>query len=94
MTRQIKRGQPVISVDTKQKELVKDFKNAGREWQPEVEPEEVRAFFEESGMSDGSGTHPGLRRAAVTCLPQCPIPRHMLEGYLRPGVRIDWIRSA
>lgn len=26
--------QPVISVDTKQKELVGDFKNAGREWRP------------------------------------------------------------
>ena len=37
-----KRGQPVISVDTKKKELVGDFKNAGREWQPEGQPEEVR----------------------------------------------------
>jgi hypothetical protein len=27
--------QPVISVDTKKKELVGDFKNAGREWCPE-----------------------------------------------------------
>ncbi|SRR6266404_516452 len=37
-----KRGQPVISVDTKKKELVGDFKNPGREWQPEGQPEEVR----------------------------------------------------
>jgi hypothetical protein len=36
------RGQPVISVDTKKKELVGDFKNAGREWRPEGQPEEVR----------------------------------------------------
>jgi len=36
------RNQPVISVDTKKKELVGDFKNAGREWQPQGEPEEVR----------------------------------------------------
>jgi len=36
------RSQPVISVDTKKKELVGDFKNAGREWQPQGEPEEVR----------------------------------------------------
>jgi hypothetical protein len=36
------RGQPVISVDTKKKELVGDFKNAGREWQPQGEPEAVR----------------------------------------------------
>ncbi len=36
------RGQPVVSVDTKKKELVGDFKNGGREWQPEGQPEEVQ----------------------------------------------------
>lgn len=36
-----KRGQPVISVDTKKKELVGNFKNGGREWQPVGEPDEV-----------------------------------------------------
>ena len=35
-------GQPVISVDTKKKELVGDFANGGREWQPNGEPERVR----------------------------------------------------
>jgi hypothetical protein len=35
------RGQPVISVDTKKKELVGEFKNGGREWQPKGEPEKV-----------------------------------------------------
>jgi Rhodopirellula transposase DDE domain len=35
-------GAPVISVDTKKKELVGDFKNAGREWQPHGEPVPVR----------------------------------------------------
>lgn len=34
-------GQPVISVDTKKKELVGPYKNGGREWQPKGEPEEV-----------------------------------------------------
>ncbi len=33
--------QPVISVDTKKKELVGNFKNAGREWRPKGAPEEV-----------------------------------------------------
>jgi transposase len=33
---------PVISVDTKKKELVGDFKNGGRELRPEGEPEKVR----------------------------------------------------
>jgi len=36
------RGSPVISVDTKKKELIGDFKNAGREWQPKGEPVPVR----------------------------------------------------
>jgi transposase len=35
-------SQPVISVDTKKKELVGDFKNAGREWRPKGTPELVR----------------------------------------------------
>jgi hypothetical protein len=35
------RGQPVISVDTKKKELVGKFRNGGREWQPQGEPDEV-----------------------------------------------------
>jgi transposase len=37
-------GEPVISVDAKKKELVGDFKNAGREWQPEGQPEPVRVY--------------------------------------------------
>lgn len=36
------RGAPVISVDTKKKELVGDFKNGGREWQPQGAPVPVR----------------------------------------------------
>jgi hypothetical protein len=35
-------GQPVVSVDTKKKELVGDFKNGGREYQPAGQPEPVR----------------------------------------------------
>jgi len=36
--------QPVISVDTKKKELVGDFKNVGQEWQPKKAPEPVRVY--------------------------------------------------
>lgn len=39
-----RRGLPVISVDTKKKELVGDFKNSGREWSPKGRPEEVRVY--------------------------------------------------
>ncbi len=46
INRQVKafqgRGQPVVSVDTKKKELVGDFKNVGREWQRKGEPVPVR----------------------------------------------------
>jgi hypothetical protein len=46
-----KRGQPVISVDTKKKELVGDFKNNGSEWQPRNQPEEVRVHdFEDKEL--------------------------------------------
>lgn len=39
-----RRGQPVVSVDTKKKELVGDFKNGGREWRPKGDPEQVRVY--------------------------------------------------
>ena len=35
-------GQPVISVDTKKKELVGNYKNGGREWRPAGAPEQVK----------------------------------------------------
>jgi transposase len=37
-------GEPVISVDTKKKELIGDFKNSGQEWQPKGSPEPVRVY--------------------------------------------------
>ncbi len=40
--KQQRAGQPVISVDTKKKELVGDFKNKGQEWRPQGNPEKVR----------------------------------------------------
>jgi Rhodopirellula transposase DDE domain len=36
-----KRRQPVVSVDTKKKELVGEFKNPGEEWQPKGQPQPV-----------------------------------------------------
>jgi len=38
----LRQRQPVISVDTKKKELVGDFRNAGEEWLPKGKPDEVR----------------------------------------------------
>jgi hypothetical protein len=42
VTEQLKLRQPAISVDTKKKELVGNFKNGGREWRPHGTPEAVR----------------------------------------------------
>lgn len=39
-----RRGQPVVSVDAKKKELVGAFKNGGREWRPKGEPEPVNVY--------------------------------------------------
>jgi hypothetical protein len=38
----LKSGQPAISVDTKKKEQVGDYKNGGREWRPKGQPESVQ----------------------------------------------------
>ena len=57
-------GDPVISVDTKKKDLIGEFKNAGREWRHQGEPVTARThdFAGDSldsalpsGMSDVSG---------------------------------------
>lgn len=40
----MRNGQPVISVDTKKKELVGQFKNGGKELRPKGEPEQVKVY--------------------------------------------------
>ncbi len=37
-----KQGEPVVSIDTKKKELVGEFKNVGQEWEPQGKPVEVK----------------------------------------------------
>ena len=39
-----KAGHPVISVDSKKRELIGDFKNPGQEWQPGGTPEKVKIY--------------------------------------------------
>ena len=52
-------GQPVVSVDAKKKELVGNFKNGGREWNPKGEPERVNVydFVEELGRATPYGIY-------------------------------------
>jgi len=50
----IKAGDPVISVDTKKKELIGEFRNAGRTWRPRGEPVEVNVHdFPHLGRGKG-----------------------------------------
>jgi len=37
-------SQPVVSIDTKKKEFIGDFHNAGREYPPKGQPEQVRVY--------------------------------------------------
>jgi len=59
-------GQPVISVDTKKKELVGNIKNGGREWRPKGEPEIVRVhdfMVPENGKAIPYGVYDLTRNA-------------------------------
>jgi hypothetical protein len=59
-------GQPVISVDTKKKELVGNFRNAGREWRPKGEPERVEVhdfMVPENGKAIPYGVYDLTRNA-------------------------------
>ena len=57
--RYLARGEPVISVDAKKKELVGEFKNGGRELQPKGEPEEV-GIYDFPSQSSGRITPSGV----------------------------------
>ncbi len=54
-----KQRQPVISVDTKKKELIGNFKNHGREWRPKGRPEQV-LVYDFQGLGSGKVTPYGV----------------------------------
>lgn len=58
-TNRLAAGEPVISVDTKKKELIGHFKNNGRTWQPNGEPTEVKVydFIGEGGRANPYGVY-------------------------------------
>ena len=60
------RNEPVISVDTKKKELVGDFKNAGKQWRPKKNPHVVRVhdfIIPENGKAIPYGVYDLTRNA-------------------------------
>jgi DNA-binding phage protein len=70
------RGQPVVSVDTKKKELVGNFKNAGQEWQPKGQPVRV-------------ATHDFPSQAAGKAIPYGVYDVGQNEGWVSVGTDHD-----
>ncbi len=62
-----RRGQPVISIDTKKKEMIGNFKNGGREWEPEKHPQavEMHDFPTELGKVSPHGVFDVTRNEAM-----------------------------
>jgi hypothetical protein len=75
------RGQPVISLDTKKKELVGPFKNGGREWQPHGEPELVQV-------------HDFMDRELGKALPYGVFDVSENQGWVSVGIDHDTARFA
>ena len=77
----IKRGQPVISVDTKKRELVGDFKAVGREFEPKGKPVEVR-------------THDFKDKDLGHAIPYGIYDLHNDEGWVNIGIDRDTAQFA
>jgi transposase len=74
-------GWPVISVDTKKKELVGDFKNAGREWHLKGKPELVRV-------------HDFKDKQLGKAIPYGVYDLRLDEGYVNVGIDHDTAQFA
>jgi transposase len=74
-------GWPVISVDTKKKELVGDFKNAGREWHLKGKPERVRV-------------HDFKDKQLGKAIPYGVYDLRLDEGYVNVGIDHDTAQFA
>jgi transposase len=74
-------GWPVISVDTKKKELVGDFKNAGREWHLKGKPERVRV-------------HDFKDKQLGKAIPYGVYDLRLVEGYVNVGIDHDTAQFA
>jgi Rhodopirellula transposase DDE domain len=90
-------GEPVISVDTKKKELVGRFTQAGREWRPSGDPEEVSTYDFPSlaegkaipyGVYDSPTTARGCPSVSITTPPSSRSPPSSNGGnrWERPNI--------
>ncbi|MCW1413754.1 hypothetical protein OLZ32_38660 [Rhizobium sp. 1AS11] len=81
-------GEPVISVDTKKKELVGNFKNGGSDYRPKGEPQRVNCTTSATRRSAKSSpmastTWPPTRPGSASGLP--PTPPRSPSGRSAPG---------
>jgi transposase len=74
--RSLRKSEPAISVDTKKKELVGDFKNPGRSWRPKGDPEPVRV-------------HDFLIPSQGKAIPYGVYDLHRNEGWVSVGIERD-----
>lgn len=74
--RYLARGEPVLSVDTKKKERVGNFKNSGQTWRPQGEPLEVNVY-----------DYPHL--GVGTAIPYGAYDVHGNEGFVNVGMTHD-----
>jgi len=72
----IRDGQPIISVDTKKRELVGKFKNPGKKWQKKETPENVE-------------DHDFRSRAEGVAIPYGAYDMERNEGFVNVGVTSD-----
>lgn len=72
----IQQGNPVLSIDTKKKERVGDFKNPGRTWRLQGEPREVNTY-----------DFPSL--AVGTAIPYGAYDVHRNQGFVNVGMTHD-----
>jgi transposase len=77
----IKHGQPAISVDTKKRELIGDFKAVGREFEPKGKPVEVR-------------THDFKDKDLGHAIPYGIYDLHHDEGWVNIGIDRDTAQFA
>lgn len=70
------RGEPVLSVDTKKKERVGEFKNPGRTWRPKGKPQEVNVY-----------DYPDL--GVGTAIPYGAYDVHRNQGFVNVGMTHD-----
>jgi hypothetical protein len=89
-TKHLTAAQPVISVDTKKKELIGDFKNAGRTWSQQPERVNVHDFAQDAlGKAVPYGIYDVQHNLGTVYVASPPTPPPLRWTILPSGVRLS-----